>query len=116
MKPHRANLILVLGILSIVGVCQPLGIWAWFMGNTDLREMNNGTMDASGRDTTNAGRILGIIGTVLFILTLLVLVVVLSMIGFAGAMGYLAAKKAEASHKAEIEYVEPAPAEPAPAR
>jgi hypothetical protein len=115
MKPHRANLILVLGILSIVGVCQPLGIWAWFMSNTDLREMNNGMMDASGRDTTNAGRILGIIGTILFILTLLVLVVVLSMFGFAAAMAYLANKDAQTDHKPEIEYVEPAPT-PAPAR
>lgn len=67
MKPHRATLILVLGILSIV-CCGPLGIAAWIMGNTDLKEMAAGTMDPAGRDMTNAGKICGIIGTVLAIL------------------------------------------------
>ncbi|MBI5684246.1 MAG: DUF4190 domain-containing protein [Verrucomicrobia bacterium] len=71
MKPHRATLILVLGILSLV-LCAPLGIAAWVMGNSDLKEMDAGTMDTSGRDNTNAGRICGIIGTVLLILGVLV--------------------------------------------
>jgi hypothetical protein len=71
MKPHRGTLILVLGILSIV-LCGPLGIFAWLLGNGDLREMAAGTMDPSGRDTTNAGRICGIIGIVLFALEALV--------------------------------------------
>ena len=38
------------------------------MGNSDLAEMTAGTMDASGRSTTSAGRICGIIGTILLIL------------------------------------------------
>jgi hypothetical protein len=70
MKPHRATLILVLGILSLV-ICAPLGIAAWIMGNTDLKEMDAGAMDPSGRSSTNAGRICGIIGTVLLILCVL---------------------------------------------
>ena len=70
MKPHRGTLILVLGILSLV-ICAPLGIFAWIMGNGDIREMAAGTMDPSGRDTTNAGRICGIIGTVLLALSVL---------------------------------------------
>lgn len=65
MKPHRATSVLVFGIISLV-VCAPLGIAAWVMGNRDLREMDTGLMDPSGRDTTSAGRICGIIGTVLF--------------------------------------------------
>ncbi len=71
MKPHRGTLILVLGILSLV-VCSPLGIFAWIMGSNDLREMDAGTMDPSGRDTTKAGRICGIIGTVLLALSVLI--------------------------------------------
>ncbi|MFA6562290.1 MAG: DUF4190 domain-containing protein [Verrucomicrobiia bacterium] len=67
MKPHRATLILVLGILSLV-LCAPLGIAAWIMGNGDLKEMDAGTMDPSGRSNTTAGRICGIIGTVLLII------------------------------------------------
>ncbi|MCX6901913.1 MAG: DUF4190 domain-containing protein [Verrucomicrobia bacterium] len=64
MQPHRGTLILVLGILSLV-LCGPVGIAAWIMGNTDLKEIDAGRMDPVGRGTTNAGRICGIIGTVL---------------------------------------------------
>jgi len=67
MKPHRGTLILVLGILSLV-CCGLLGIAAWLMGNTDLKEMAAGTMDPTGQGMTNAGKICGIIGTVLTIL------------------------------------------------
>src|SRR5262249_21073957 len=35
--PHRGSLILTLGILSLV-VCHPLGLFAWIMGNNDLKE------------------------------------------------------------------------------
>ena len=87
MKPHRANTVLILGILSLI-VCAPLGIAAWMMGNTDLREMANGLMDPSGRDTTNVGRICGIIGTVLLILSLVILVVVFLFIGVAGVAAW----------------------------
>jgi FtsH-binding integral membrane protein len=42
------------------------------MGNNDLREMDQGHMDPSGRDLTAAGRILGIAATVLIIIPLVV--------------------------------------------
>jgi len=64
MKPHRGTLVLVFGILSLV-LCAPLGIAAWIMGNGDLKQMDAGTMDPTGRSVTNAGRICGIIGTIL---------------------------------------------------
>ena len=67
MRPHRGTLILVFGILSIV-CCFIFGIIAWVMGNGDLREMNMGRMDPSGRGLTQAGKICGIIGIVLIIL------------------------------------------------
>jgi hypothetical protein len=41
MKPHRGPLILVLGILGLI-MCPPLGIAAWFMGDSDLEKMKNG--------------------------------------------------------------------------
>ncbi len=71
MKPHRGTTILVLGILSLL-CCGLLGIPAWLMGNADLKEMAAGTMDPAGQGTTNAGKICGIIGTVLAILGALV--------------------------------------------
>ncbi|MDI1290640.1 MAG: DUF4190 domain-containing protein [bacterium] len=92
LKPHRGSTILVLGILSIV-LCQILGIIAWVMGNADLREMDAGTMDPAGRESTNAGKVCGIIGTVLLGLGVcgtvawILLTVVLVAGGAAGAAG-----------------------------
>ncbi len=67
MKPHRGVIILVFGILGLVA-CQVFGIAAWVMGNTDLREMDVGIMDPSGRDLTKAGRICGMIATVMLVI------------------------------------------------
>ena len=85
MKPHRATLILIFGILGLVGICWPLGIVAWVMGNGDLKEMDAGAMDPSGRSMTNAGRICGIIGTILLIIGTLV-VAALFALGVIGAV------------------------------
>lgn len=59
-KPHRGVMILVFGILGLV-CCVIFGIIAWVMGNGDLREMDAGRMDPSGRGLTQAGKICGII-------------------------------------------------------
>ena len=58
---------LVLGIPGRV-VCGPLGIVAWVMGSRDLKEMDAGTMDPAGRGTAQAGKICGIIATIMLIL------------------------------------------------
>lgn len=71
MKPHRGTLVLVLGILGLV-ICGFLGIPAWIMGKNDLAAMDAGQMDPSGRSLTNAGRICGIIATILLALMLVV--------------------------------------------
>jgi hypothetical protein len=71
MRPHRGALILVLGILGLI-VCGPLGIAAWVMGSGDLKEMDAGTMDPSGRGITQAGKICGIIATILLIIAIIV--------------------------------------------
>jgi hypothetical protein len=79
MKPHRGSLILAFGILGLV-VCQLFGVAAWVMGKTDLEEMDRGYMDASGRDLTNTGRILGIIATALMGVSLFMLALYLAFI------------------------------------
>ena len=83
MKPHRGTLILVLGILSLV-ICGPLGIAAWIMGSADLKDMDAGTMDPSGRGQTQAGKICGMIACILMILGV-VLVIALFALGVLGA-------------------------------
>lgn len=84
MKPHRGTLILVLGILGLL-VCGPIGIAAWVMGSGDLKEMDAGTMDPSGRGNTNAGKICGIIATVLTIIGVIVGGAIF-LVAFAAAM------------------------------
>ena len=72
MKPHRGSLILTFGILGLV-VCQVFGIAAWVMANNDLREMDQGYMDLTGRDFTRAGRILGMVATASMLISLTIL-------------------------------------------
>ena len=78
----NATLILVLGILSIVFGCFGviLGPIAWVMGNNALK---TGMVDPSQLGQINAGRICGIIGTVLGAFALIYLVVVFGVIGTA---------------------------------
>jgi predicted Zn finger-like uncharacterized protein len=71
--PHRGALVLVLGIIGLVVLMcgllgfigLPFAISAWVMGNKDLAQMRAGTMDPEGQGLTQAGRICGIVGTVI---------------------------------------------------
>lgn len=76
MQPHRGPMCLVLGILSIV-LCAILGPVAIGVSGKDLSAMDSGEMDPSGRGLTEAGRILGIIGSVLLVIQILVLIAML---------------------------------------
>ncbi len=79
---HRGGLILTLGLLSFV-LCFPLGpasgVLAWILGTQDLRAMRRGTMDPAGRGSTETGRILGLIGTLLVLVLAMIWCVFLVM-------------------------------------
>ena len=79
MKPHRGTLILVLGILGLVLCGIFTAVPAWIMGSSDLKAMDAGTMDPNGRSNTNAGRILGMVGTILAILAAVVVVILMAL-------------------------------------
>jgi hypothetical protein len=66
IRRHRGGLILVLGLIGIFVVFIP-GVIAWVMGNNDLRAMDAREMDANGRGLTQAGRVLGMISTLMAI-------------------------------------------------
>jgi hypothetical protein len=89
-RPHRGVMILVFGILSFF-ICVIFGIVAWVMGNNDLREMDEGTMDPSGRGLTQAGKICGMISVFLSILGILIglawIVIVFVIVGASAAAG-----------------------------
>jgi uncharacterized membrane protein YjgN (DUF898 family) len=63
-EQSQATTILVLGILGII-ICGVLAPFAWSMGNKELAAIDSGMRDPSNRGTANAGKILGIVGTVL---------------------------------------------------
>jgi hypothetical protein len=64
--------------LAWVGL--PLAIVAWVLGQKDERKMEAGTMDPEGRGLVQAGKICGIVGTILNGLYLL---------GCGGYMGFV---------------------------
>ena len=64
-RPHRGTQLLIWGIASLC-CCNVLGIVPLLMANADLAAMDRGEMDPSGRGITQAARVLGIVGLVLF--------------------------------------------------
>jgi hypothetical protein len=76
MYPSRATTVLVLGILSLT-VCGILGPIAWSMGNEELRRIDGSQTPPDSRGSAVAGRICGIIGSVLLIFAALWIVVML---------------------------------------
>jgi hypothetical protein len=79
--PHRARFIHGLGNVCVVAGCLslclmglgsvvsvPLGITVWLMANRDLRLMDSGQMDPTGRPQTEDGRINAIVAVVLGLL------------------------------------------------
>lgn len=83
-QPHRGGQILTFGILGLV-CCGLFGIAAWVMGNEDLKKMDSGIMDPTGRGLTQAGRIIGIICVVLMVISLVVNVLFIAVGGLANA-------------------------------
>ena len=75
-EDSQATTVLVLGILSLV-LCQILGPIAWVMGNNELAGIDAGRRPPQNRGTAQAGRILGIISTVLMIIGVVFLVIFL---------------------------------------
>ena len=71
-KPNhpKAVTVLVLGILGLA-MCQLFGVAAWIIGNGVLREIDASGGAVGGRGLAQAGRICGIVATILLGLALL---------------------------------------------
>lgn len=72
-EQSQATTVLVLGILGIV-ICGILAPFAWSMGNKELAAIDSGRRSPENRGTANAGRILGIVGTVLLAIGIVFLI------------------------------------------
>jgi len=81
-QDSQATTILVLGILSLV-LCQVLGPFAWVMGNKEIAAIDAGERPPENRGTAQAGRILGIISTVLLLIGVVFGFVMLAILGIA---------------------------------
>ena len=83
VAPHRGGLILTMGILALMCNCMAVpGILAWIMGKGDLKLMDAGVMDDEGRGITQAGMIMGIIGTCFVALGILAYIAYMLVIFF----------------------------------
>lgn len=80
----QSTTVLVLGILGLV-LCGVLAPFAWVLGGRVVREIDASGGQLGGRSSANAGRICGIIGTVL--IGLGVAFFALLLIGLAGSIG-----------------------------
>jgi hypothetical protein len=83
-EDSQATVALVLGILGLV-LCQILGPIAWVMGNNEVNAIDAGKRNPANRSTAQAGKILGIIGTVFLIVGVAVLLFFLVIALFAAA-------------------------------
>ncbi|MBI5250943.1 MAG: hypothetical protein HY912_15755 [Desulfomonile tiedjei] len=70
VRESRADLVLILGILSLF-MCGPLGLIAWIVANTDLKRIRAGTMSSRKIRLLKVGKALGIVGAILFAATIL---------------------------------------------
>jgi hypothetical protein len=65
-KPHRAGAVLTLAIIGWLFV--PAAVCAVVMGAADVKEMENGEMDASGKTTTDTATTVATIAIILWFL------------------------------------------------
>jgi hypothetical protein len=66
------GLIGLIGILTCVGVTLVISPFAWAIGSKTVREIDANPGSYSGREMAVAGKVMGIIGTVLLVLALVV--------------------------------------------
>jgi heme O synthase-like polyprenyltransferase len=69
-------MLLVLGIASLV-TCPLVGIAPWIMGRNDFRAIERGKVDPEGRQLTQVGMALGVVGVALTAFYLLLIGAVL---------------------------------------
>jgi len=77
--PSRSSTVLTLGILSLV-VCTVMGPIAWAMGNEELRRIDSGQTPGDQRGSVTAGRVCGIISSVILMFSAFLILVALATV------------------------------------
>jgi hypothetical protein len=88
-EKSSATTALTLGIIGIVlGTSCGFGFlvspFAWSIGNTEVRAIDAGRRDPVNRGNANAGRIMGMVGTILLIVGLIALLI---LVGIGASIG-----------------------------
>lgn len=60
----RATTAMILGVLGLI-CCGPLGLAAWWLGSAELDAIRSGQSPAAGEGMAQAGKIMGIIGSIM---------------------------------------------------
>ncbi|MEV4572412.1 DUF4190 domain-containing protein [Nonomuraea jabiensis] len=81
----QGTTILVLGILSLV-VCSFIGPFAWSLGNRALREIDESGYYYENRGMVQAGRICGIVSSILMMIGLGFVVLMFGLMLVTGAL------------------------------
>jgi hypothetical protein len=70
----KATTALVLGIVGLVccGLCAP---FAWYIGSAEMKQIKAGLSPQAGKGFAQAGSIMGIIGSILFILSIVAMLI-----------------------------------------
>ena len=63
-EPSQATTALVLGILGVIG-CFIAAPFAWYFGTKEVNAIDHGRRNPANRGTGTAGKVLGIVGTVI---------------------------------------------------
>jgi hypothetical protein len=90
MYPQKSGngvLILILGILAWLACGCFTGLPAWIMGNNALRDIENGYSDPGEMGMVQAGRVLGMVNTILMAAAILVVICVVGVAAIAGSGG-----------------------------
>src|SRR5262249_44945525 len=82
LESRRGGRLLVLGIISLFTLQIVLGPIALVLGTQDLKAIRDGRMDPEGEGLTQAGRICGLIGTIIGALILLLVCLYIAFIIF----------------------------------
>jgi hypothetical protein len=64
LKAHRGDVMVLMGILSLIVGPPIVSVITWVLAHKDLKEMDAGTMDPAGRSKTRMGRLLAIVSTI----------------------------------------------------
>lgn len=66
LKPHKGDLMMILGVISLIMGPPVVSILTWIMARNDLKEMDAGLMDPAGRSKTQTARLLAMISTIVW--------------------------------------------------